>query len=235
MAIKESTGQGNVSFYGINLKKGCLFQGSGKEKTEWEPGRAGLEGIPYRLAVDPDEYEGQKSLKANVYMHDPEGGPNQCVSFTIWTEASGASSQGLRLLGCLFAADTKKAIEIKPWFAEAGSKIGDTTFEKDFASVAVKQADQTGKMVSIKPDFLGQGDKLPETREEKIPGVAKAVLVKPGWDELMEGLVSKLVERLNNENPRNNQAQKGAPAGAEEIDPTDLAAAATAEGMRARA
>jgi len=58
MGIKVGTGGGNVKFFGINLKKGCLFEGNGQDKIEYEPGRAALEGIPYRLTTKADEYEG---------------------------------------------------------------------------------------------------------------------------------------------------------------------------------
>ena len=198
--------------------------------------------MPYRFTVSEDEYENQKSLKGNLYLHDPSGGPNMCVSWTLFTEAHGPSSPGLTLLGKIFAADTTKAIEIKPWKAEAGTKLGNIVFEQDTVSVALKQADQTGNMVSIKPDFAGRGDKLPETQKQKIPGVAQPVTVKPGWEEILEDLVTRVTSRLQDENPQNRQGQaQPAHAGGADgdgIDPADLAAAAGSSeqsGMRARA
>ena len=144
MGIKVGTGGGNVKFYNINLKHGTFVEGAGAEKVTYEAGRAAIEGVPYRFTVSEDEYENQKSLKGNLYLHDPSGGPNMCVSWTLFTEAHGPSSPGLTLLGKIFAADTTKAIEIKPWKAEAGTKLGNIVFEQDTVSVALKQADQTG-------------------------------------------------------------------------------------------
>ena len=80
-----------------------------------------------------------------------------------------------RLMACLMAANTTQAVSIRPWFAAAGDNIGSMTFDKDTASVSLKQGDQTGNLVGVRPDFAGRGDKLPEIQEKKIDGVAKPV------------------------------------------------------------
>lgn len=238
MGIKVGTGGGNVQFFGINMKEGCFFQGSGESRVKYEPGKAVLEGVPYRLSMQEDTYENQKSIKANLYLRDPEGGPNMAVSWTIYTEAHEASSQGVQMLARLFAADTTKAVQIRPWFAEAGLTLGNVTFDNDGGHISFKQQDQTGAWVVVKPDFAGRGDKLPPMEERKIEGTNKTIKVKPGWTEIMEDLAGRLITRLEAENPRTGQTQAPSTpaAGAEEIDPADLAAAANEQaGMRQRA
>lgn len=236
MGIKTSQGGGNVRFFGINMKKGCIVEGSGQSKTEYEAGKVALEGIPYRLAVQEDEFEGQKSLKANLYMKDPDGGPNMCVSWTIYTEAHEASSQGLKVLGCLLAANTRKVVSIKPWFAEAGLKLGNITFDRDGSHVSFKQPGADGKLATVTPDYAGHGAELPQVPTVKVGN--KEVKDKGQWNQIMEQLVATLSQRLEAENPRNGQQQQqaaGPGVGADDIDPADLAAAgAERSGMSAR-
>ncbi|MDF2461821.1 MAG: hypothetical protein K0Q43_56 [Ramlibacter sp.] len=234
MGIKTGGGNGgNVQFFTINQKLGCFTSGSGPNKQTYEAGRTAIEGVPYRLAIQEDTFEDQKSLRANLYLKDPDGGPNMCVAFTIYTEAHEASSQGVQLLARLFAADTTKAVSIKPWFAEKGLKLGDFVFDREGGHISFKQQDQTGAWVTVKPDFAGRGAELPPMEERKIEGTNKTVKVKPGWTEIMEDLVGKLTARLDAENPRNANSQsqqQGSGGGVSEadIDPTEIA------GMRAR-
>lgn len=227
MGIKTGGGQGNVRFFNINMKEGCLTEGSGESKIKYEPGRAAIEGVPYRLAISEDEYEGQKSMKANLYLRDTEpGAPNMCVSWTIYTQANEASSQGLKLLACIFAADTTKPVSIKPWFAEKGLTLGNVTFDADGGHISVKQIDGAGAQ-PLKPDYAGRGDQLPKMEDRKVEGTNKVVKVKPGWNEIMEELVQRLSQRLDAENPRNGQSQAAAPAANDghDIDPAELAGA----------
>lgn len=236
LATTSNTGVG-LDFFSINLKLGCFQQSAkgGEAKRQYEPGGVELTGVPFKFNVQEDEFEGAKSIKANLYLRDPE--PNQpamCVSWTIFTEANEASSTGLALLAKLYAADLSNPVVIKPWFAAQGTKMGDFTVEAEAGMAGIKlDTIINGERQTIRHgDYAGKGDKLPPIKEIPIPGTSKVHKSKDEWNSIMEAMVANLAARLPS---KDTQKQAANEAEHQDIDPADVAGAADQSGMRARA
>lgn len=224
MGLKQSSGGNGRTFYKINAKDGCLQTGSGLQKVKYEPGRAAIEGYLVSFSVKPEQYQGEHSQVLQLRLRDQDPGqPDMQVDVGIFHGGDGGDNLGdasgfaLRMLGKLNAADLSKPIEIRPWAAKAGDKIGDIIYDKDTAAVAVKQE---GK--SLRCDFGNGITDLPELPKVKVG--SKEVLDKSSWNELMITTLDALGNKLNPEGEAQGEAGVG------EIDPGEaLEAAAAAE------
>lgn len=248
MGIQQNNTGPGFDFLTINSKTGN-FQSGSKAKGDqqvYEPGRVTVTGTIVKIDCQNDEYEGQESMKARVFLKDDSGQKGVAVTFTIFTEANEASAFGLNLLGKLAAVPEGQSIGIMPWHMEKGTKMGDSVVENEggLSGSSVYEAKfnpQTkqydiNRQHSFKPEFPVTGDfaggsLLPSL--EKVKVGAKEVINKEPWNNLLEQLLETLTTRYTGK-PRQEATQTAQDGPAEEpgVDPHELVAAvAAAEAM----
>ncbi len=216
MAIQKREGGGKAEFYKINAKEGCFQQGSGANKVKFDAGNADLTGTIIGMKVEENEYEGQKSEELRIILRDPTPGlPNMHVSFGIATAAHGSSGFALKLLAKLNAIDINQPVTLCPWFAAAGTKMGNFVNDKDMAGVTVHQGGE-----KVKEDYGDGIAKLPDLPTVKVG--SKDVTDKTQWDGLLDGLLEKLQIRLT---PAHSDGHAAGEADSG-VDPAEAAAAA---------
>lgn len=226
MGIKLSTGAGAV-FYQMNGRDGSISCGSGADKVVYEAGRAAIEGTLISMSVKKDEYDGQFRETCKIVLRDNEQGqPNQHVSFTVATGGDAntdgdATGFGLRLLGRLNACDLGQPIELRPWHAKAGDRIGDITFESDYSACSVKQ---NGERVNESyPDGTTALPELP-----KVMVGNKAHFDKSPWNAVLDATLGRLSDKLNAATQTHGHQESHAAANEGGVDLEEAAAAAMA-------
>ncbi len=201
---KKELGQGYL-FLKINSKEGCVqFQehdsrgevlrdSTGKALVRKErPGSCTIEGIPLKIEIKENEYDGQLSRYIRLHMLDIEAdAPKMMVDFPYDSEASGPSFFALQMLGKLNMADTELAISLTPWFMRKGTKsAGFKPLEKDKAGCTVEQED-----IKLDAQYGTPDNKLPELQEVKIGG--KRVKDKTEWALILENLYNIVAAKIN--------------------------------------